>query len=152
MKTKTIALLLMVAALVVAGCASPASRIRRNPELFASVPAADQELIKQGNIAIGFTPDMVRLALGEPDFIARRTDRSGTSEIWRYRGFDSSMDTGFYGWGTWGGAWGPGPRHPGWRGGWPAYYGWGWSPPPPMSDFLHVTIRDGRVVEINQLR
>jgi hypothetical protein len=153
MKTKTITLLLLVAALVVAGCASPASRIRRNPELFASIPAAEQELIKQGRIGIGFTPDMVRLALGEPDYIARRIDRTGTAEIWRYRSFDPDLDVRFSGFNTWGG-WGPGwgsPRHPGWRG-WPAYYGWGWNAAPAMSDHLHVTIKDGRVVEINQLR
>jgi hypothetical protein len=150
MKTKVTALVLMVAALVVAGCSSPAIRIKHNPELFASIPAPEQELIKQGRIGIGFTPDMVKLALGEPDVVARRIDRTGTSEIWRYRSYDS-YSAGFHGYYGWGGpyryrSWG------GWYGGWPDYYGWGWSAPAPLTDHLRVTLKDGRVIEINQLR
>ncbi|MDR1010495.1 MAG: hypothetical protein LBM04_05125 [Opitutaceae bacterium] len=150
MKTKVTALVLMVAALVVAGCSSPAIRIKHNPELFASIPAPEQELIKQGRIGIGFTPDMVKLALGEPDVVARRIDRTGTSEIWRYRSYDS-YGAGFHGYYGWGGpyryrSWG------GWYGGWPGYYGWGWSAPAPLTDHLRVTLKDGRVIEINQLR
>jgi hypothetical protein len=150
MKTKVTALVLMVAALVVASCSSPAIRIKHNPELFASIPAPEQELIKQGRIGIGFTPDMVKLALGEPDVVARRIDRTGTSETWRYRGYDSTYNVSFHGYYGWGGPY----RYRSWGGwgGWPGYYGWGWSAPAPVTDYLRVTIRDGRVIEINQLR
>jgi len=164
MKTNITILLLTLATLVVAGCSSPAARIKRNPELFASIPPAQQEIIKQGRIDIGFTPNMVKLALGEPDSIAKRTDNAGTSEIWRYSSVDASADYNlavFQGWGGgwWGGNWWGSPlRYRGWHG-WPSYYGWGYSGygwgvalPPPVSDHLRVTIRNGRVVEINQLR
>lgn len=154
MKNRILALSLALAALVIAGCSSPATRIKYNQELFATIPAPEQELIKQGRVALGFTPDMVKLALGEPDLVARRIDKNGTSETWRYRSYDSSVDYGVYGY--YGGGWGgyyPSRRY--WGGyGWGGYYGWGgaWNAPAPQTDHMRVTFRGGRVVEINQLR
>lgn len=77
-----------------AGCATPESRIHRNPEVFAGLPAADQQLIREGKVALGFTPDMARLALGDPDRKLTRTDVNGTSEIWRYVTYET--DGGVY--------------------------------------------------------
>ena len=77
-----------------AGCATPESRISRNPEAFAGLPAADQQLIREGKVALGFTPEMARLALGDPDRTITRTDASGTSEIWRYVTYET--DGGVY--------------------------------------------------------
>jgi len=152
MKTKIYSVIVMLVAMAaLAGCASPATRIRANPELFATITPADQELIKQGKIALGFTPDMVRLALGRPDVVSQRTDASGTSEIWRWQNFDDNDSTFVFAgsWG-WGGGWGgvPGRSWGGW-GGWnsPA---WGWTTT--VTDYLRVSFRDGRVVEINRLR
>lgn len=82
---KTVSLLvLLMAALVVVGCNSPASRIRRNPELFSQLTPSQQDLIRQGRVELGFSAEMVRLALGEPDRLGMRTDADGTSEIWNY--------------------------------------------------------------------
>lgn len=154
MKTKIFTITGIIAVLLLAACSTPEARIKRNPELFASIPPAEQALIKQGQIAIGFTPDMVRLALGDPDIIARKIDRSGTSEIWRYRGYDAYAYDSGYTYGYWGGPyWGWGGRY----GYWGSYYGgWGaygaWAAPAPVTDYLRVTIREGRVAEINQLR
>lgn len=154
MKTKTTALILMIVALVAAGCSSPQARIKHNPELFASIPAPDQELIKQGRIALGFTPDMVKLALGEPDAVARRIDKAGASEIWRYRGYDASYDYGFQGYYGWGGPHRYYRPYYGW--GWGGYYGyghgWGWNASAPVTDYLRIAFKEGRVVEINQTR
>ncbi|MDF9825971.1 hypothetical protein M2103_001493 [Ereboglobus sp. PH5-5] len=146
MKTKITSLALAVAALVIAGCSTPSMRIKHNPELFASISAADQELIKQGRVALGFTPDMVKLALGEPDQIAQKIDKTGTTVTWRYRGYDASADYGFYGY--WGSPYSMRPRY------WGGYYGWSgyYGTPSTINDYLRVTFRDGRVVEINQLR
>ena len=72
------------AALSLVGCATPASRIRKNPELFASYSVEQQDLIKQGKVAIGFDMDAVRLALGAPDRVRTRTNNDGTSQIWSY--------------------------------------------------------------------
>lgn len=71
--------------LLAAGCVStPADRIAKHPELFASLPPADQDRIRQGQIELGFTPDMVRLALGEPDRHMVRRAVEGNAEIWFY--------------------------------------------------------------------
>ena len=49
------------------GCAStPAQRIAQNQELFDSFPVADQARIRGGQIDLGYSPDMVRIALGTP--------------------------------------------------------------------------------------
>jgi len=136
MKTKTkirSAILMIVVAATFAGCAStPAERIKANPQLFASIAPKDQQLIQQGQVAIGFTPNMVLLALGEPDAVTRHTDANGSTEIWRYQNIDPNTNATVYmGWG------------------WPNTY-WDWQPA--RTDFLRVSFGNGRVTEINQLR
>jgi hypothetical protein len=78
--------------LLAAGCATPEARIKQNPDLFATLSPADQDLIRQGKVGIGFTPDMVKLALGDPDRVYTRTDANGTNETWSYTTYES--DTG----------------------------------------------------------
>lgn len=73
-----------VAAFSFVGCSTPATRIKNNPEVFASYTADQQDLIKQGKIAIGFDRDAVRLALGEPDRVRSRTTADGTGQVWSY--------------------------------------------------------------------
>jgi hypothetical protein len=74
------ALLLLLAA----GCASPDARIKRSPEIFASLPPEQQALVKEGKVALGFRPEAVRLAVGAPDRTWTRTDAKGVSEVWSY--------------------------------------------------------------------
>jgi len=73
-----------LAAFSFTSCATPASRIKQNPGLFASYPADQQDLIKQGKIAVGFDMEEVRLALGAPDIVRTQTTGDGTSQIWSY--------------------------------------------------------------------
>ena len=73
-----------LAAFSLVGCSTTASRIRQNPELFASYSAEQQDLIKQGKVAIGFDMDAVRLALGAPDHVRTRVTNDGTTQIWSY--------------------------------------------------------------------
>lgn len=102
MKTSLRAALLatLAAALfLAAGCSTPASRIRKNPELFAQLSPDQQEMIRRGQVAIGFNAEMVRLALGEPDRLTTRTDQDSTSEIWSYITYDSPTGAPLYrGW------------------------------------------------------
>ncbi len=84
----------LVAAISLAGCATPEARIQRSPELFAGLAASDQQAIKEGRAALGFTPEMVKLALGDPDRITTKTDASGVNEVWRYTTYES--DAGLY--------------------------------------------------------
>ena len=76
--------LLAAVALVAGGC-TVQDRIARNPALFDSWPPMVQQLVRSGEIAPGFTPDQVRMALGEPDHIYTRTTAAGTDEVWGYR-------------------------------------------------------------------
>ncbi len=72
------------AVLWLAGCATPESRIKKNPELFASFPEEAQQKIRAGSIDIGFTPPMVEMALGRPDRQYSRRTAEGVSRIWSY--------------------------------------------------------------------
>ncbi len=82
--TKLIAVATLGLALLLAACSSPQERIEENQAVFNSLPIAQQELIKQGRVAIGFGEEGVKLALGDPDRITQRSDEKGTEIIWRY--------------------------------------------------------------------
>ena len=71
-------------ALLLAGCATPEKRIQQNQDLFDSFPVAAQARIRGGQIDLGFTPDMVRIALGEPQRKVLRRAADGEVEIWIY--------------------------------------------------------------------
>ncbi len=82
------ALTVLVVLALAAGCVStPARRIARHPELFAGYPPAVQAQIRRGEIDIGFTPDMVRLALGEPSRVLARQTAAGATDVWNYTAF-----------------------------------------------------------------
>lgn len=89
-------LLLAVFAGLLGGCSTPAYRIRENPESFAKLAPADQQLIREGKVAVGFTPEMVKLALGNPDRTFTRTDASGTSELWSYATYETESGVVLY--------------------------------------------------------
>lgn len=67
------------------GCAhqSLESRVETKPELFARLMPHEQAMIKQGQIAIGFTADMVLLALAKPDRIV--AGPGPQQETWFYQ-------------------------------------------------------------------
>ena len=71
-------------AVLLAGCATPAKRIQQNQELFDTFPVAAQARIRGGQIDLGFNPDMVRIALGEPQRQVLRRESAGETEIWFY--------------------------------------------------------------------
>jgi len=70
--------------LLLAGCSSPAQRIQKNQELFDTFPVATQARIRGGKINLGFTADMTRIALGEPQRTLLRHTTEGDREIWLY--------------------------------------------------------------------
>ena len=77
-------LLACACALLIAGCATPESRIKTNPALFNSFPPDAQAEIRHGQIDVGFSKDMVKMALGNPDHIFLRKTAAGTNEVWSY--------------------------------------------------------------------
>lgn len=121
-----------------AGCTSPESRIQRNPEVFARLSPTEQEMIRHGQVGLGFTPEMVKLALGDPDRVLQRTDQSGTSEIWSYVSYEGPDGIILY------------------RGWYHRYYAWGDPLFPYYTSYagrrerehFRVVFKDGKVISI----
>jgi hypothetical protein len=83
-------------ALVLVGCATPETRIRDNPQLFASFPTDVQTKVREGHIALGFSQPAVRMALGEPARIYHRfTSTNAPNEVWAYTAYDYRNDPQF---------------------------------------------------------
>ncbi len=117
---KSLTLLLAVLGLVLlGGCSTPTSRIKDHPEVFAKFSPEQQELIKKGQIALGFDQEMVKLALGSPDRVRVRMDSRGSKEVWSYTSYRANTSVSVYG--GWGGYY---PYYP--RAYAPYYGGWGW--------------------------
>ncbi len=81
---RPVRLILPLALLLLMGCATPESRIHRNQEYFDTLPEAAQTRIRSGQIDLGFTPEMVRIALGEPQRRVLRRTPAVEAEIWYY--------------------------------------------------------------------
>ena len=65
-------------------CSTPDSRIRKNQELFDTYPPDVQDSIREGKVKIGFTEDMVRMALGNPNETAVNVTKEGEVHVWAY--------------------------------------------------------------------
>ena len=78
------ALLLVLLLGLSAGCSSIASRIQEKSATFAALDAATQAKIQHGRVELGFTPDMVYMALGQPDETRVKTTSQATRTIWIY--------------------------------------------------------------------
>lgn len=76
--------LLVFTVVLSAACASPSRRIKKNQALFDTFPAAAQEKIRKGEVDVGFTPEMVRIALGKADRVYTRKTEAEASEVWAY--------------------------------------------------------------------
>jgi hypothetical protein len=86
MKPKALAAFLAaVLLMLVTGCSSVSSRIAKNRADYETWPLAVREKVAAGQVQPGFTPEQVRVALGDPDRIATRTTAGGESEAWIYR-------------------------------------------------------------------
>src|SRR5690625_5147025 len=76
------------------GCAhTPETRIAKNPELFEQLTPEEQQSVRAGAIQLGYTPDMVFLALGEPDRKITRRTKDDNLNIWIYQGRFVSTET-----------------------------------------------------------
>jgi hypothetical protein len=76
------------AALVLAflsGCTSyPSDRIAAHQAEFNSWPPDVQAKVQAGIVGVGFTPEQVLVALGEPNSKTVIIDASGQTEVWLY--------------------------------------------------------------------
>lgn len=73
-----------LALLLLAACSTPESRIAGNKAAFERLPPEAQQKIQAGHIDVGFTPEMVVMALGEPAGKFMRKSTAGDTEVWIY--------------------------------------------------------------------
>ena len=86
MKSKTLSFIgLLTAVISVAGCSSFNSRARQMSATYESLPAEAQERLQRGAINVGDTPDMVYIALGNPDERRDIQTADGTQNVWVYK-------------------------------------------------------------------
>jgi len=79
-----VAVLAVGAAGLTAACSTVESRTQSHQAAFDAWPADVQQKVRARKVDIGFTPEMVRVALGDPDRVAARTTAQGASEVWVY--------------------------------------------------------------------
>ena len=76
---------MLATGLFLGGCAStPESRVDKNAATVAAWPADVQAAVRAGRAAVGFTPEQVRVALGDPDQTLTQTTAQSSREVWIY--------------------------------------------------------------------
>ncbi len=85
MKTSVRGLILSLGVLLVAGCATPQeARIRERPDVFGSLTPGQRKMVQAGKVRVGFTEDMVYLALGRPEKVDQKPCGTNGNEDWIY--------------------------------------------------------------------
>jgi hypothetical protein len=75
-----------------AGCSSVTDRIKEKPSVYTGLDPATQDKIKQGIIDIGYTEDMVYLALGAPTEKRETVTAAGKTVTWIYSTYYTRYD------------------------------------------------------------
>lgn len=102
MKALSYIILASLAAILSSCSSTPASRIQKNPGLYASLSPKHQRMVRQGRIDRGMTKPAVYLAMGHPDtkFSGQRDGK--TQDRWDYDVYVPVYSHGFspyYGYG-----------------------------------------------------
>lgn len=66
-----------------------------NYETFSKLDPKVRADILRGRVELGYTPEMVRLALGRPNYSSSSAGAKAGRESWSYTGLDVTADTGF---------------------------------------------------------
>ena len=79
--------------IVLSGCMSAETRrlkrIEKHPDIFQAATAEQQSKIRKGQIDIGFTPELVLLSWGKPDYAYDRVTDKRRSRVWKYMAHQS---------------------------------------------------------------
>ena len=132
-------ILTLAALVLLAACSTPASRIASRRATFDTYPVAVQQKIRAGQVVVGFTQEMVLLALGEPARKYTRKTENEETEVW---GFHDPGPRFSFGLGL-----GTGSRHSSMRTGIGLSTG-GDDP----EEKMRIEFRDGQVVMIDSLK
>ena len=84
MRSPLLPLALGLSVLLAACTSTPEDRIAKHTAFFDTLPPPVRQKIRAGEVDLGFTPEMVRLALGEPARIFSRQADTGVTELWVY--------------------------------------------------------------------
>lgn len=85
MKPSFYLLAVLSLSLFATGCSTtPTSRIERNQALFNTFSPEIQKRVQEGEVDVGFTPDQVRVAWGNPSRRLEQKDINGSQEVWVY--------------------------------------------------------------------
>jgi hypothetical protein len=86
MKRSASLLLAAAVALLTAGCETSgvSARINEKAAVYNALPPEQQEMIRQGEIEVGFTADMVYLSLGKPSKVQTKDTADGPVTVWTY--------------------------------------------------------------------
>jgi hypothetical protein len=71
--------------LALAGCSTIDSRIREKQAVFDRLDPQTQDKIRQGIVEVGYTPDLVYVALGRPDERYQKVTAKGDETSWIYK-------------------------------------------------------------------
>ncbi|PTY03161.1 hypothetical protein DB347_22020 [Opitutaceae bacterium EW11] len=94
MKTAFLALGLVALTAVFSACSTTDSRISKHQAAFDALSPEDRGKVRGGHVDLGFTQEMVQMALGEPDRRYTRTTDQGSHEVWAYRDRGPSFSIG----------------------------------------------------------
>ena len=87
MKSRVSILLLALAAVGLAGCNTFSSRARQMSDVYDQLPATEQQRLQRGAINVGDTPEMVYIALGNPDERRDTLNTDGAHTVWVYKSY-----------------------------------------------------------------
>lgn len=66
------------------GCSTVDSRIREHESMFRGLDPSTQQKLREKKVEIGYTPDMVYIALGRPSSRSERVTANAQTMIWIY--------------------------------------------------------------------
>src|SRR5687767_4276483 len=78
-------LLAAVTLSLLAGCNTFKSRARQMSGVYDQLPASEQQRLERGSINVGDTPEMVYIALGNPDERRDVLTADGSQNVWVYK-------------------------------------------------------------------
>ncbi len=74
-------------ALALTGCSTINSRIHERAAVFYSLDPEIQQQIRHGQVGVGYTTDMVYMALGRPTQLVNRVTSDGSATTWIYQSY-----------------------------------------------------------------
>jgi hypothetical protein len=79
---------LVICSLLVSSCATSSveSRKQERAAAYSALSPEDRQLVDQGQIKVGMSPDAVFLSWGRPDEVLENETREGHATIWLYTG------------------------------------------------------------------